>query len=72
MKTKTTIAFSCPEKTALLIDDYAIRHGISRSACITMMCNAFLIADSRAFPTCTPSFISDLRKEALEQGRRCE
>lgn len=47
MKTKITIAFSCPEKTAFLIDDYATCHGISRSACITMMCNAFLIADAR-------------------------
>lgn len=47
MKTKTTIAFSCPEKTALLIENYAIRHGISRSACITMMCNAFLIAENQ-------------------------
>ena len=48
MKTKTTIAFSCPKKTAELIDDYASRHGISRSACITMMCNAFLIAGARS------------------------
>lgn len=48
MKTKTTIAFSCPEKTALLIEDYAIRHGISRSAAITMMCNTFIIADQRS------------------------
>lgn len=67
MKTKTTIAFSCPEKTALLIDDYAIRHGISRSACITMMCNAFLIADSKTFPVCSVSSISDLQKEAFER-----
>lgn len=64
MKTKTTIAFSCPEKTALLIDDYAIRHGISRSACITMMCNAFLIADTRASNANSDSCISDLHKEA--------
>lgn len=59
MKTKTTIAFSCPDKTALLIEDYAIRHGISRSAAITMMCNAFLIADQRSggnhFPVYTDS-----------------
>lgn len=67
MKTKTTIAFSCPEKTALLIDEYATRHGISRSACITMMCNAFLIADSRTFSNPPVSSISDLRKEALER-----
>lgn len=46
MKTKTTIAFSCPEKTVQLIDEYASRLGISRSACITMMCNAYIIADS--------------------------
>ena len=46
MKTKTTIEFSCPEKTAKLIDEYASRLGISRSACITMMCNAYIIADS--------------------------
>ena len=48
MKTKTTIAFSCPKTTLKYIDDYASRHGISRSACITMMCNAFLIADARS------------------------
>lgn len=47
MRTKTTIAFSCPEKTAQFIDEYASRLGISRSACITMMCNAYIIADSR-------------------------
>lgn len=46
MKTKTTIAFSCPEKTARIINDYSARLGISRSACITMMCNAYIIADS--------------------------
>lgn len=65
MKTKTTIAFSCPEKTAILIDDYAIRHGISRSACITMMCNAFIIANSRATYADSDSCISDLHKEAF-------
>lgn len=65
MKTKTTIAFSCPEKTALLIDDYAIRHGISRSACITMMCNAFLITDSRQSYAGSDSRISDLYKETF-------
>lgn len=47
MKTKTTIAFSCPEKTAQLINEYSSHLGISRSACITMMCNAYIIADSR-------------------------
>ena len=46
MKTKTTIAFSCPEKTAKLIDEYSARLGISRSACITMMCNAYIISES--------------------------
>lgn len=65
MKTKTTIAFSCPEKTALLIDDYAVRHGISRSACITMMCNAFLIADKRSICPGSDSCISDLHKEVF-------
>ena len=48
MKTKTTIAFSCPNITLEHINDFASRHGISRSACITMMCNAFLIADARS------------------------
>ena len=47
MKTKTTIAFSCPEKTVQLIDEYSALLGISRSACITMMCNAYIIADNR-------------------------
>lgn len=47
MKTKTTIAFSCPEKTACIIDEYSSRLGISRSACITMMCNAYIVADER-------------------------
>lgn len=47
MKTKTTIAFSCPEKTARIIDEYSSRLGISRSACITMMCNAYIVADKR-------------------------
>ena len=70
MKTKTTIAFSCPEKTALLIDDYAVRHDISRSACITMMCNAFLIADSKTFPASAVSSISNLREEAFDRGGR--
>ena len=47
MKTKTTIAFSCPAKTARIIDEYSSRLGISRSACITMMCNAYIVADNR-------------------------
>lgn len=47
MKTKTTIAFSCPKKTVQIIDEYSARLGISRSACITMMCNAYIVADSR-------------------------
>ena len=47
MKTKTTIAFSCPENTARIIDEYSSRLGISRSACITMMCNAYIVADDR-------------------------
>lgn len=47
MKTKTTIAFSCPEKTAQIIDEYSTRLGISRSACITMMCNSYIVADNR-------------------------
>ena len=47
MKTKTTIAFSCPENTARIIDEYSSRLGISRSACITMMCNAYIVADER-------------------------
>lgn len=47
MKTKTTIAFSCPEKTAQIIDEYSSRLGISRSACITMMCNVYIVADNR-------------------------
>lgn len=64
MKTKTTIAFSCPEKTALLIDDYAIRHGISRSAAITMMCNAFIIADQKT-DLYRPHSLADLREEAF-------
>ena len=45
MRTKITIAFSCPKKTARLIDEYASRLGISRSACITMMCNSYIVAD---------------------------
>ena len=47
MKTKTTIAFSCPERTAQIINEYSEALGISRSACITMMCNAYIMADNR-------------------------
>ena len=47
MKMKKTIAFSCPERTARIIDEYSSRLGISRSACITMMCNAYIVADFR-------------------------
>ena len=47
MKTRITIAFSCSEKTAEIIDKYSSRLGISRSACITMMCNAYILADNR-------------------------
>lgn len=47
MKTKITIAFSCPEKTVRIIDEYSDSLGISRSACITMMCNAYIAADTR-------------------------
>ena len=65
MKTKITIAFSCPEKTAQLIDEYSARLGISRSACITMMCNAYIIADSRyRFRT----IIGDPNKEGASDG----
>lgn len=45
MKTKITIAFSCPESTARIINEYSEALGISRSACITMMCNAYIAAD---------------------------
>lgn len=65
MKTKTTIAFSCPEKTAALIDEYAERYGLSRSACITMMCNAFLVADSRTAYASSDSCVDDLRRGAF-------
>lgn len=69
VKTKVTIAFSCPEKTAKIIDEYSARLGVSRSACITMMCNAFMIADSKTFPVFN---ISDLREEAFYHERGCE
>lgn len=65
MKMKTTIAFSCPERTARIIDEYSSRLGISRSACITMMCNAYIIADSRCgFSTPAP----DSLKEGASNG----
>ena len=47
MKTRITIAFSCPVNTARIINEYSSRLGITRSACITMMCNAYIVADSR-------------------------
>ena len=62
MKTKTTIAFSCPEKTARIIDDYSSRLGISRSACITMMCNAYIVADNRYG-------FSNITGERIEEGK---
>lgn len=52
MRTKTTIAFSCPESTAKIIDKYSAKLGISRSACITMMCNTYIIADSHYSLSC--------------------
>lgn len=61
MKTKITIAFSCPEKTALIIDEYSSRLGISRSACITMMCNAYIVADNRYG-------FSNIARERIEEG----
>ena len=65
MRTKITIAFSCPEKTAQLIDEYSARLGISRSACITMMCNAYIIADNRyGFST----IIGEPMKEGASDG----
>ena len=66
MKTRTTIAFSCPQKTADLIDEYSARYGISRSACITMMCNAFIVAESNIAYSNTDS-ISDLHEEAFDR-----
>ena len=45
MKPKITLAFSCPERTAQIIKEYSDVLGISRSACITMMCNAYIAAD---------------------------
>lgn len=65
MKTKTTIAFSCPEKTARIIDKYSSRLGISRSACITMMCNAYIVADNRyGFSNITGERIKELESNA--------
>lgn len=69
MKNKVTIAFSCPEMTAQLINEYSYHLGISRSACITMMCSAFLITDQRTFPVFN---ISDLREEAFDRERGYE
>lgn len=63
MKTKTTIAFSCPKTTAQVIDEYSCKLGISRSACITMMCNAYIIADS-----ITESAIRVERKEGVKEN----
>ena len=62
MKTKITIAFSCPEKTARIIDEYSSRLGISRSACITMMCNAYIVADN-----CYG--FSNIARERIEEGK---
>ncbi len=65
MKTKTTIAFSCPDKTARFIDEYSSRLGISRSACITMMCNAYIAADKRfSFSCLTAERIKELESNA--------
>ena len=61
MKTKITIAFSCPEKTARFIDEYSSSLGISRSACITMMCNAYIVADNRYG-------FSNIAGERIEEG----
>ncbi len=63
MKTRTTIAFSCPEKTAQIIDEYSSRLGISRSACITMMCNAYIVEDNRYG-------FSNITGERIEAGER--
>lgn len=63
MKTKTTIAFSCPEKTAQIIDEYSSRLGISRSACITMMCNAYIAADKSLW-------IRNTFGERMKEGER--
>lgn len=65
MKTKITIAFSCPEKTARIIDEYSSSLGISRSACITMMCNAYIVADKRfSFSCLTAEKIKELESNA--------
>lgn len=66
MTARTTISFSCPTKTAALIDEYSARYGISRSACITMMCNAFIVADTSTAYRDTNS-VSDLHEEAFER-----
>ena len=61
MRTKTTIAFSCPESTAKIIDKYSAKLGISRSACITMMCNIYIIADGNYSLSCPDA-------DSLEEG----
>lgn len=63
MKTKTTIAFSCPENTARIINEYSEALGISRSACITMMCNAYIAAD-RSYG------FSNMTGERMKEGER--
>lgn len=63
MKTKTTIAFSCPKSTAKVIDEYSSRLGISRSACITMMCNAYIVADFR-------NSASNIIVESVNEGEK--
>ena len=65
MKTKTTIAFSCPERTAKIINEYSDALGISRSACITMMCNAYIAAD-RPYGFSHPD--ADSLKEGASNG----
>ena len=65
MKTKTTIAFSCPERTAQIINEYSEALGISRSACITMMCNAYIAAD-RSYGFSRPC--PDSLKEGVSNG----
>ena len=67
MKTKTPIAFCCPDKTARIIDEYSTRLGISRSACITMMCNAYIVADNRYGFS---NIIGKRMEERMEGGER--
>lgn len=47
MKTRITITFSCPVNTARIINEYSTRLGITRSACIAMMCNEYIANDFR-------------------------